>query len=152
MKYLIFTFLILFSAHSYACTITWNTSEENVRQAMKKGIEVFDGWTFKKYDEVCNRLQRNNAKLHISGQFWEESPNSHIYSYSVAIADKRSSLTSPNYIRQGMSFILREDIQQVQLHFFKQLNKIIDTWHDEGVFDQSVKFFHKSKMQIRDNK
>lgn len=150
MNYFVFVLILFLSQGVFGCTLTYNSSSNDIKRTMDAGFDWHNGWNFNQYDSVCNRLKNNNAGLHISGMIWEHKKDEYIASYVVSITDKKSELVSTDFGRNGL--IVRSNYSnpnRIYIDLFDTINNDVDEWFASGNFDKSVKEFHKKKTLMK---
>lgn len=142
--------LLAWSWESHACSIMWSSSSAEIQHAMNVGFKERSGWNFSLYDQACDRLLRNNAKLEIIGQIWEYQEDYYIYSYVLAVGDKVSDLITTDFAHSSITKTNRiSNPYDVYLEFFDSVNNSIDSWVASDSFNKAIVEFHRHKTALR---
>lgn len=109
------------SAH--ACTINYTSANEGVTQVLKSN----GGWNFSRYDEICQKLQKNSAALTITATNGVLKDKS-FAAVSIGLKDFDTFSTSASF---GATHFRLSDIAngaEAQKMLYLAINNAIENW------------------------
>lgn len=137
-----FCFAALTLPASANCTIFHDTDSDAVQTVFKEN----NGYTFKNYEAVCNKLRKANAKVVIKGSYSVLSNRSFGW-VNISVADKASDHFIINsfsqYITQVSEFA-GDDTARKQLWI--AINDGLDKWNS---LDQALAELNQARRAMR---
>jgi hypothetical protein len=123
-----------------ACSVNYNTATDEVQ----KSFHGHDGWTFKNYDAICEKLARANAKLLISGHATVLGGRS-IAWVDVSLSDMKLPITTNSFGRLNTEINENASMDTAYAMLFESLNSAIEVMQ----FDNAINSLNEARQKVK---